>query len=293
MNRGPGKLCTYLITNHMNPQIERMQSALDADLLNLESMEAGSEKFGKILSTIDVVVKELNRLLSELTFESVDEEIYFFKYTKPEILARRIEEVMRYHLLLNVPIGTTELRIKYYDDELKARQSYFLMNSYHYQYFKYGLSELDHVYFLRNAGKLTVPVAEFTEIETEFSTPMTYLFAKFLAYEHIQYYILKQIALLKFPDIPPKTSHETELKWTGDSVNIVELAYGIWLTGQLNNGNASLNQIVRWLEAELQVSIGIIQRRFSEIERRKRLSQTKFIDKMKEAILQKIESGNS
>jgi len=101
---------------------------------------------------------------------------------------------------------------------------------------------------------------------------------------------------LKYPELSLKNKggiQYSEMKWTGDTINIVELAYGIWLTGQLNNGNASLNQIVRWLEANLHVSIGVVQRRFIEIERRKRLSPTKYIDKMKETIMQKIDSDNS
>jgi hypothetical protein len=82
-----------------------------------------------------------------------------------------------------------------------------------------------------------------------------------------------------------------EIKWTGDVINVIELAYGLWLTGQINNGNASLNQIVRWLEKNLSVSIGIAQRKFSEISRRKRISITKYLDQMKDAIIRKINSG--
>jgi len=279
----------------MKKQIENIRAELTDSLLDLDKIENGLERLTQSLKLIDAAVKQINSIAASSTFESREDEVYFFKHLKPEILACRIEEVMRYNLTINTPIGTAESKIKYFQDELKARQSYFRMNTYHYQYFKNGLSDLDHLYFLRDAGPLTVPVVEFSEADTEFSTPMTYLFANFIAYEHIQFYILQQIAELKFPENHQLRSAITEadLKWTGDSVNIVELAYGIWLTGQLNNGNASLNQIVRWLEANLQVNIGIIQRRFSEIERRKRLSPTKYIDQMRDAILQKIESGNS
>ena len=125
---------------------------------------------------------------------------------------------------------------------------------------------------------------------------MSYLFAKFIANEHAQYFILEQMTPLKYPEfnkLPKTANHINDLKWTGDSINIVELAYGLWLTGQLNNGNASLNQIVKWLETNLYVKIGIVQRRFSEIGQRKRLSPTKYIDQMRDTILQKIESSNA
>jgi hypothetical protein len=279
----------------MNQQIEKLKGDLRDDLDELSDMPEGIEKLIRSLQIIDLAISNLYQLAKASKFNDEQEEIRFFKHLEPEILACRIEEVMRYNLSVNLPIGTVENKIKYYEDELRARRSFFRMNSFHYQYFKNRLSDLDSVFFLRSTARLTIPVAELTEADNEFSTPMTYLFAKFIAYEHIQYYILEQIAILKYPDHQhPRPSGQTnELKWTGDAVNIVELAYGIWLTGQLNNGNASLNQIVRWLETTLQVTIGIIQRRFTEIERRKRLSPTNFIDKMKEAIMKKINNGNA
>ncbi|MGY3212448.1 RteC domain-containing protein [Mucilaginibacter sp. HD30] len=279
----------------MNPVIEKLRTELNDQLYAIGEMPGGLEKLNRLLNVIDKATFELNRLIAGLQFESQQEEVHFFKYQKPEILARRIEELMRYNLTVNAPIGTPESKIRYFEDELKARRSFFRMNSFHYQYFKRGISELDQFYFLRTGGPLSIPVADFPELENHVATPMSYLFAKFMAYENIQLFILEQIAFIRFPESMQQKqggAQQAELKWTGDAVNIVELAYGIWLTGQLNNGNASLNQIVRWLENSLQVTIGIIQRRFSEIERRKRLSPTRYIDQMKMAILQKIESGN-
>jgi hypothetical protein len=279
----------------MNQHLEKIKSDLNDSLYELSHSEIGLSRLIQALKITDEAEAAVNNLGENLQFADEKEKVQFFKQFKPELLACRLEEVMRYHIHRNVPIGTNESKLKYYEDELKARKSFFRMNSFHYQYFKSGLSDLDRIYFLSDARPLLVPVADLSESGTEFSTPMTFLFSKFIAYEHIQYYILEQIAQITHPELQQsKTNNQTfELKWTGDSVNMVELAYGIWLTGQLNNGNASLNQIVRWLESSLHVSIGIIQRRFNEIERRKRLSFTKFIDQMKDAILKKIDSGNS
>ncbi|NCD68277.1 RteC domain-containing protein [Mucilaginibacter agri] len=244
------------------------------------------------LALIDQAVKALDEQVRFLGFDTIPEEIYFFKVQKPGILCKRTELIIEYHLSVNVPVGTPEIQIEYYEEVLKAERSFFNMNNFYYQYYKNGLTEMDNLYFLRNTEPLTVPVLDVTAADVE--VPMSHLFAKFLAFEHLQQFILKKIMLLHGRDMSPNAlAYSNELKWTGDSVNIVELAYGIWLTGQLNHGNASLNQIVKWLESTLQITIGIIQRRFNEIERRKRLSPTRFIDQMKEHILRKIENGNS
>ncbi|MEZ2338398.1 RteC domain-containing protein [Mucilaginibacter sp. RCC_168] len=280
----------------MNQQIEKLRSKLTDDLFEINEIESPLEKLSKASKTLEVAIKDLNQFIEKHQFSDEEEEITFFKIIKPEFIALRIEEVMRYNLIVNKPIGTAEIQLKYYEDELKALQSFFRMNSFHYQYYRTGVNDLDRLYFLRGAQPLSVPLAEMPDGDYAYLTPMSFLFAKFISYEHIQYFILEQITPLKYPELNLSSrngNQVVEMKWTGDSINIVELAYGIWLTGQLNNGNASLNQIVRWLEANLHVTIGIVQRRFIEIERRKRLSPTKYVDQMRNAIIQKIESGNA
>jgi len=281
----------------MNPKIEKVASELKQKLSLNDEIEYTNplESYNNANKIVEDALAELKDFIETHHFEKKEDEIEFFKKIKPEMVSLRIEHGLRYNLIVNKPIGTNKGQAKYFEEELKALQSFLRLNAFHYQYFKNEYKELDHLYFIRNSGPLSIPVPETPDADDDFSTPMSYLFAKFIAYERIQYFIIKQISFLQARDLPgtPIAPDENiELKWTGDIINLVELAYGIWLTGQMNNGNASLSQIVRWLETNLSVTIGIIQRRFAEIERRKRLSITKFIDQMKNAILKKIESNN-
>jgi len=276
----------------MQKNINELRTKMHLDLLKAREVENDLIRLSETSKILDQAVLELNQFVEHYDFTDEEEEILFFKIIKPEFMSLRIEEVMRFNLLVNKPIGTIELQLGYYEEELKALQSFYRMNSFHYQYYRNGLNELDRVYFLRSAKRLTIPLADIAEYHQVYSTPLSFLFAKFIAFEHLQYFILEQIGDLKYPELKhtqgsPKPL--SEMKWTGDTINVVELAYGIWLTGQVNNGNASLNQIVRWMESHLNVSIGIVQRRFTEIERRKRLSPTKYIDQMRDSIRRKID----
>jgi hypothetical protein len=85
------------------------------------------------------------------------------------------------------------------------------------------------------------------------------------------------------------SSSTGNLNWTGEKQNLIEIAYGFWLTKQINNGNATLQQIVKWLENSLHTELGTVQKAFANIRARKRLSPTKYIDQLKEEILKKIE----
>lgn len=278
----------------MKTKLEKLKLQLIDTLMEYRRIDNQLERVTKSSMAVENTILAINGLLEEHQFDSQQEEIDFFKTFKPEILALKLEEVLLYHIAVNKPIGTPEAQLAYFEDEFHALQTFLRMNAYHYQYYKNNLKELDSLFFLRNAGPLTVPLAEISDIDAEYSTPMTFLFARFIAYERIQYHILEEITSIKYPvNAHPwkNTTDDMELKWTGGVINIVELIYGLFLTGQFNNGNASLNQIVRWMEAHLDVNIGIIQRKLSEIERRKRLSVTKFIDQMKDAINDKIENG--
>jgi hypothetical protein len=79
------------------------------------------------------------------------------------------------------------------------------------------------------------------------------------------------------------------LKWTGETINLVEIAYGIWLTGQVNHGNASISEIVLWLEKHFAVRVGKAHRRWQNISGRKRLSYTRYLDECKAAIEKRVE----
>lgn len=277
----------------MKATFNKIKTELEEALLADADQTTSAVMLNQGTGLIDTALAALRSDVSKEGFENQSDEIEFFKAFKPAILSLKIELIYIYNLKLNEPVGTGETVINYYESEIKSIQSFFRMNSFHYQYFKNNLTDMDAAYFTRNAGPLALPIDDITDLDPLFSTPMSLLFAKFRGYEVVQKFSLNQISAASESPNSGGQDPKDNLKWTGDSINIVELAYGLYLTGQLNNGNASLNRIVRWLEANFQVKIGNIQRRFTEIGNRKRLSQTKYIDQMKEDILDKIDQGNA
>ncbi|MGY3212851.1 RteC domain-containing protein [Mucilaginibacter sp. HD30] len=83
------------------------------------------------------------------------------------------------------------------------------------------------------------------------------------------------------------------MKWTGDTINLVEIAYGIWLTGQINHGNAGIAEITQFLETSFRVNIGRPFRRWQSISNRKRVSPVKYVDQIKDAILKRLDDENA
>jgi hypothetical protein len=276
----------------MNTNFETIEMQLNEELMALQNLPP-MERYNASVVLVNKAVADLKVQLKKNEFASQEEEVSFFKEIRPKILAHKLRVSVEYNISVNEPIGTTEVLINYFEEAIKGFQSLFKLNSFYYQYYRNHFSELDHLYFIRNADHSLIPLPEITDTEHNDTTPMSDLFAKFIAFEQVNQMIIYRISSLMNNPAAIRTESEVELRWTGEVINIVELAYGIWLTGQVNNGNASLNQIVRWFEANLKVNIGIAQRKFSEISRRKRLSITKFIDQMRTAIHGKIDQINS
>jgi len=110
-----------------------------------------------------------------------------------------------------------------------------------------------------------------------------------MAFERLRDYLLEK---LKEPG-PSETGLsapvKTAWKWTGEQVNLVELAYGLYYTGQLDNGNVEVKDIVALLEQVFNIKLKSAYHTFGNIRRRKMLSPTKFLDRMRNAIRQRVD----
>jgi hypothetical protein len=277
----------------MKTSLELIVSKLDQALTIEINQEDTSHRYAVAIKLIETATAEFQAVVSQRKLTE-QEEIDIFKNLKPAIDAYRIEEGLRYNFLNNLPVGTNTEKTNYWQEELKGLQALFRHHPFYYQYYKNGFDDLDHLYFSRSQVHPQLPVPEIPESVHEFYHPISYLFAQFKAYERLQLFVLDRLSRLHLNESAPTASltHHVMFKWTGEAVNLVELAYGLWLTGQINHGNASLNQIVRWLEGNLEVKMGNVQKRFMEIERRKRISTTRYLDQMTQAVRARLETGS-
>lgn len=236
------------------------------------------------------------QFITENTFKDTQEEASYFKNIKPQFYYHYIFEVALYNLVTGLPCGDDESKRAYYLDELRFAQRVFKEHPFLYQYYRLGGDELDELYFVRGVTVQSVLIPEVPELDSEFSASGDYLFAKFKAYEMLQEYIAHELSNVgkatRVAFARPGRGAEP-LKWTGDQVNAIELGYGIWLSGQLNKGDASLADIMYWLGQSLDIDLARHTRRFDEIKARKLVSQTRFTDNMRDAIRQHIDNANA
>jgi hypothetical protein len=279
-----------------NSVAEKFLRNLEAELTRLDEMDLGPiERLRQAIPIINRSLSETKRLILESGFTSTREEVSFFKHIKPRMYAHQIFEVLFYNLRVQTPVGTPEMLKAYYEEELQQIFRLFRVEAFPYQYFKMESTELDHIYFVRDAKPLETPLLDIIDPLPGFSTAWDYKFANFMAHERLRDLLVE--LLTDAQPSPKKRGSGRDkgivMKWTGDAINLVEIAYGIWLTGQINHGNAGIAEIVQFLEANFQVNIGRPFRRWQAISNRKRLSQVKYVEQMKMAILKRLDDENA
>lgn len=258
-------------------------------LIAAKSTLSCSQQFNESMSLITGFLDQLREQVTTVAFRDQLEEIYFFKFEKPEYYSLKIFEVARFTLVNQKPKGTPEMLRRYFMDELMFVARFFRQYGFYYEYFRSGFTELDDTLFLRGSMVQPALLAEVPELDSDFCTSGDYLFAKFMAYELLQDYILEELKQLdsQEPVVMQLGAAGAKrwLDWTGEVVNLVELGYALYVSRQMNEGKASLSEIFRWLEESFGVEIGIPANRFREIKRRKRITRTHFLDLLKVDLL--------
>lgn len=280
-----------------NEFIDGLYYNLEGELIGLGNT---TEFYPRRLAAISGALKELKEHVLLEDFVTDRDEIMFFKFVKPRFYMLYIYEVELFNLISGVPVGTDDIVRDYYISELSFVKRFYSLHSFLYDYYSREEEAMDNAFFLRrNLDSLSPDVAGICMIgigDDGFSTNQDYNFAKFRALEKLQDYILERIRLIYVrpePVIPDALLSRGKLKWTDEKIKLVELAYGIFLSGSLNNGKLEIADVVGWLEQSLGIDLGVAYRKFISIGRRKNLSYTKYLDEMRDKIESYIAEKNS
>jgi hypothetical protein len=283
-------------TKYMKEQVKKLYQEMQEDIDLYQEMGIPAiNRLSGALKSIKGIVLRLKTTVLQDGFKDETQEIDFFKHQKPLFVSEQIYLIEYATIFLGKPSQSEGLPEAYYQEELKRLQLFINRFGFLYQCYKMEASDLDHILFLRDAGPTGMLLPDMADADPAFATNGDYLWAKFMAYERLQLWLEEELKCLRGgPAAPASGDHAPAgipggLKWTGETINLVEFAYGIWLTGQVNNGQVSITEIVEFLEHAFRVRIGKPHRRWQGIANRKRLGYTKFLDEMKAGIERRIE----
>ena len=278
-------------------KLEKLAEELYAELhLQMQEVDIIQHPLEKLRTGLTHVQQALAKLKIEIgkgKFASLQEEVFFFKKHKPRIYAWLIFITERYAILNSLPLVGKEEQLVHLQSQLFFINRFFRQNEFFYQYFKMGADDLDEHYFCRGIQKPVIGFSEVPEVDPEFATIGDYLFSKFIGYEMLQEYLLSEIEMLSLQHGEKPKGRQRELVWTGDSVNIIELVYGIYETRQINDGKASIAELMDFFGNIFQINLSKYFKRFSDIKRRKAMSKTRFLDEMQQLVAKRIEDSDA
>ena len=238
------------------------------------------------MGLIKAAIFRIREALEDFTFNEELNEVWLNKYWMVKFYALFVYETESFRIVDSLPKGSGKVVVKHYERFLKSFHLHFQAHAFWFGYYKNDLEFFDQALFSgTGADELFLP--ESPDFFGAGFPACTYIFSRFMAYERL-------IAELNLKINPVKSGEQGKiythgLIWTGNKVNVAELAYGLYYAGQFNHGNADVTDIYKWLEESLGISMGSVHRKFIDLRRRNTASPTKLLDKMREAIHQRID----
>jgi hypothetical protein len=266
-----------------------LKKEVDARIDQIENSEISV--IAKALEASRVLAEAFNQL-KEFTlpynFKDEQDEIFFFKETKPRLCSRLIYYRKIYNIEMNRPAGIDKQR-EYLNDRLNDINDYNCKRLDFIRYYRSGFSHLDALYFLRGNRDIEQYLETFYyELDPKFTTNCDFKVAKILANDMLQVYLMQEIELLH--DKGMKLGHYgfpvTKKTWKGSKTELQELIYA--LDSARSFGDVPLTQLYDYIQNVFNIRLdGNYSRSFSDLKIRN--IPTPFLDKLKEALLRRMD----
>lgn len=270
----------------MKAFVKKLEEDLDQEInfITLQNKHIISQAEDSMI-VISTALQKLKNYVLKYKFKSEQEEIYFFKVLKPQMLSRLIYQTEVYHMETRRPNGGKLLTKDYYTTILKRLRRHTENNLEFYKYYRGRRTYLDDKFFLRgNFDLTTVPNTTVTQFDPKFCTSHDYSVAKILANDRLEIYLTEKIEEIS-------SSKSTEpgcqrIPWTDTKAALVELIYALHFSGVLKDGRTDLKEITRFFETNFQIQLGDIYRTYSELKLRN--NPARFLDTLRSTYVEKI-----
>ncbi len=241
----------------------------------------------KIVEILGDKINELRESLSSHEFQSIADEIHFFKEQKPRLIAKLIYHNLILEIESNLPLIKKD-KIEFIEMMLYEISLYTKRNKVFYEYYRSNATYNDEKYFTRfRNGKLNYYEAHILNFDIRFCTSHDYNVSQFMANEMIVAHLEEKLHYLN-NNIPSAVTTNTSLKWTGSRVDMVELIYALHAQKVFNHGNTDIKELANLFGQVFSINIEEgIYRSYLDIKARK-TERTKFLNALIENLITKI-----
>ena len=245
----------------MKEEIEKILEQVEVDISEIDLY--GYDIIETSLSMVhrlQAVLNDLRTKIQSYVFSTKEDEILFFKTQKPEILGRLLFFYKIYRIETQCPNGSNDVIRSYINRELDNLTYFFNRNLDFYQYYRSHSTIYDEYYFISGKAdlRLCTDSAQFDK-DPNFSTGYDYKVAKIISNEMLRIYLNKRIVKLE-TDNQIEDNLQKCLKYpfrfTGKKVFLIELGYSLASSGDFNNGNVEIKEMMNFLSTVCQIDLG-------------------------------------
>ena len=242
-------------------------------------------------------LQQLRLIVRDNQFNSIQEEIDFFKEQKPFVYGRLKFFVKIHKSVLERPKTSIERQRKYINEQLdeidRRRKSYLDFEKYYLQ----KESKLDKYYFVRGRDSYEL-ISDTSHYYTdpEFSTSHDNMVARIIASELLINHFNSELNYLRRKELQPLKTSPTispleNLSWTASKTDLVELIYALQASGAIQNGNVEIKLMATICEKMFSINLGNFYRTYLEIRERK-MDRSRFLKHLKDSLNQKMENDD-
>lgn len=245
---------------------------------------------------LQAVLNDLKTKLQTYSFPAKEDEITFFKTQKPEILGRLLFFYKIYRIETQCPNGSDDVIRSYINRELDNLTYFFNRNLDFYRYYRSHSTLYDEYYFVRGKSdlRLCTDSAQFDK-DPNFSTGYDYKVAKIIANEMLRIYLNKRLVKLE-----TNTQVEDNLqkclkypfRFTGKKVFLIELGYSLVSSGDINNGNVEIKEMMNFLGTVFQVELGDYYAAYIAMKERKK-DRTAYLSRLQDSLVKRMDEDDS
>jgi hypothetical protein len=241
-----------------------------------------------IIEKIEEIINDMFFWLKNYTFECSEVEIHFFKNQKPRIISKLIYNIQIIEIESNLPSGKVAMK-KFFATKI---QYYNLLNEKNitfFQYYRANKTNHDAKFFIRKLSikKIFHFDGSIINLDNHVSTTHDYLIALLTANDLIIKYLEDKIENIHNKKNTNQLIH-SQLKWTGNKIELVELIYALQLHKSINYGNSDIKELAIKFGQMFGVEIEEnIYRSYLDIKNRK-IERTKFLNTLSENLNFKI-----
>lgn len=268
---------------------------LENDLSKMKDVSENTpEQFEYSIGLCKVALDRMRKLVIQEGFPDQKSEIQFFKKIKPSAYSK----LLYYQAVFDIESKRKKADLpvirRYLQQRLSKIYEYLEEHQLKLQYHRSGFSHLDEKYFLRNNNEIPLKLRNDHQLmDEEFFTWHDHTFSTIMAHEMLTDYIIEELRKLEDLEKGIIVQPDSTSYWTGKKIDLVEILYALYFSGSINNGKATIKELSDGFGKLFNVDLSKdIYRYFAEIQQRKDVNQTKFLDHLKAILIKKLNEKN-